>query len=140
MSKISSNPTYISWRCMKARCLSSWHIAYPRYGGNGITICKSWRKFSNFLRDMGERPDGLTLERIDNNKGYSLDNCVWADRKAQANNRNGCLIPYTYGGRTQCLSDWAKEYGLPPTTFINRIIRSKWSFENAAHTPLYKKP
>lgn len=82
-----SSPTYNSWHGMLQRCLNPSSPAYDRYGGRGITVCKRWRKFSNFLSDMGERPDGLTLERKNNNKGYGPKNCRWASYSDQALNK-----------------------------------------------------
>lgn len=72
---------------MIQRCTNPKNHAWGHYGGRGITICDSWRKFANFLADMGERPERLTLDRIDNSKGYSPDNCQWATWEQQANNR-----------------------------------------------------
>lgn len=85
--RATGSPTYQSWRAMFTRCTNPNHVAYQRYGGRGITIAPEWGDFRNFLRDMGERPVGLSLDRIDNNRGYGPDNCKWSTPTEQANNR-----------------------------------------------------
>lgn len=79
---------YRAWVHMRERCLNINHPQYPNYGGRGIAICKRWNSFSNFLSDMqeGARPN-LSLDRIDNDKGYSPSNCRWATKKEQNNNK-----------------------------------------------------
>lgn len=85
MTKTSEYPT---WADMKRRCINPNHAAYKYYGGRGITVCKEWlHSFETFFKDMGERPSGLTLERIDNDKGYYLENCIWATPTEQGRNR-----------------------------------------------------
>lgn len=79
--------TYGVWAGMKGRCLVKTNGSYQRYGGSGVTICERWHSFENFLSDMGEAPDGTTLDRIDGMKGYSQNNCRWATYQIQAINR-----------------------------------------------------
>lgn len=84
---LSSHPLWRGWRHMHERCYDKENGAYLNYGGRGITVCERWHAFANFCEDMGERPPGLTLERKDNDKGYSPGNCTWATRKEQNRNR-----------------------------------------------------
>lgn len=83
----NSSPTHKSWNGMKLRCLYPNHISYKNYGGRGIKICDRWLNFSNFLEDMGERPIGKTLDRMDNDGNYEPNNCKWSTKIEQQNNR-----------------------------------------------------
>ena len=85
---MSSSPEYVAWLNMRDRCFKEQDPNYKNYGGRGITVCDRWKdSFQNFYEDMGPRPSGLTLERVDNNGNYEPNNCEWATRAAQLSNR-----------------------------------------------------
>lgn len=80
-------PTYRSWEAMKQRCNNPTNASYDRYGARGISYTPSWESYANFLEDMGERPEGTTLDRIEGSKGYYKENCRWADKYTQRDNQ-----------------------------------------------------
>ena len=131
---MKKTPVYAVWCSMKRRCFDKNCVAYPNYGGRGITVCKKWLKFSGFFEDMGHPGEGMSLERIDNNKGYSLDNCVWADNGTQSRNKRN-NIKIEINGETRILADWAAEYGLKYTT-VHARIKKGWPPEKAVTFPL----
>jgi hypothetical protein len=122
---------YDSWTAMRERVFSTRHHAYARYGGRGITICHAWASFPQFLADMGPRPAGCTLDRINTNGHYEPTNCRWATWIEQQNNRRDCRL-YTLNGRTQSLSQWARELGIKQDTAKKRLNRG-WSVDKAFH-------
>ena len=119
---MSHTSTHRLWAGAIQRCQNPNHPSYRRYGGRGITFCDRWMVFENFLQDMGERPKGLLLERIDNNKGYSPENCRWATIKDQCNNRSSSRLIETSRGMLsiQQIADIA---GVGYGAIINRIRR-----------------
>jgi hypothetical protein len=90
----SGTPTYVSWQTMRRRCVDENHPAYKYYGGKGVSVCERWSVFDNFLSDMGERPIGHTIDRINSDGNYEPSNCRWADWKTQAANRKKRSTPY----------------------------------------------
>jgi hypothetical protein len=105
-------PTHYVWRSMRSRCLRPKAKDYANYGGRGITVCDRWvHSFENFLADMGEKPEGLTLDRRDNNGPYSPENCRWATSAEQQNNKR-TNRKYVSGEHTSTLTEWAKQLGI----------------------------
>lgn len=128
---------YRIWASMIQRCSNPKNPAYMSYGGRGITVCERWLNFSNFYEDMGSRPPSKTLDRVDNSLGYSKDNCRWATRKEQGNNRRTNLI-IAFNGKKKTLSQWADFTGLS-TYCIRYRINSGWSTEKTLTTPNTRK-
>lgn len=119
------------WVGMNQRCHNPNNERYDQWGGRGITVCERWRNsFSNFYKDMGIRPKGLTLDRRDNNKGYSKDNCKWSTQKEQSNNRRS-NVNITYNGETRTLKQWTEYLGLSYDKIVQRVRTLKWPPERA---------
>lgn len=136
----STSPTYRTWVNIKGRCLYPCHKYYNHYGGRGITICDRWKdSFENFLADMGVRPEvKCTIDRIDNSKGYSPENCRWATMKEQQRNRTNNRIISAFGqDRPVCA--WAEEYGISYTAILWRMKTLGWNAEKAISTPQMKR-
>lgn len=122
---------YSTYCGMKQRCYDVNFFKYNNYGGRGITVCDEWlgrEGFETFLKDMGDRPKGYTLDRIDNDKGYSPKNCKWSSLKEQANNKrkNFTFRGVSYRG----LAGLAKAYNIIPQTLHWRV-NNGWDLEKA---------
>jgi len=116
------SPTYRSWKNMKVRCTWGAHKQHKDYAGRGITMCDEWLDFRNFLRDMGERPDGMTLERRDNDGPYCKENCEWATRTTQNRNSRNCR-PVVIDGKRMLFGDACRSFGKDPSVVRSRLKR-----------------
>ena len=123
------------WRDMIRRCYDVRRKEYSRYGGRGIYVCQRWREsFSAFVQDMGERPEGQSIERVNNDLGYSADNCRWATPMEQANNmRANRLIEFQ--GETRTLAEWGRHLGVSADRIKQRLNKLGWSIEKALTMP-----
>lgn len=127
---------YRIWRNMLKRCEFEGYEHYHRYGGRGISFDESWRSFDSFYKDMFMGyTDSLTLERVDNDKDYSKENCKWSSMRDQCRNRSSNRY-LELGGREMILTDWAKETGIKLTTIRQRIDVYGWSVERALTTKI----
>jgi hypothetical protein len=129
---LARSPAHRIWCKMKERCSNPNAVNYERYGGRGITVCSEWlHSFEQFFQDMGPRPSSdHSIERRDNSKPYCKDNCFWATRIEQANNkRNNRIVEYR--GRKQSVAAWCRELGLNYHIVRQRIHRNKWTPERA---------
>ena len=128
-------PIYRTWCGMVHRCTNPSDSNWEFYGGKGIKVCDRWRSFELFLADVGERPEGTSLDRIDGNKGYEPGNTRWADRKTQ--NRNAARnVNLTLNGKAQCVSAWAEELDIEYGTLLSRKQKYGWSDERALTEPV----
>lgn len=125
------------WIGMRQRCTNKKTKWYKNYGARGIKVCKRWNEFNKFYSDMGDCPDGLSLDRINNNGDYKPSNCRWATRSQQAENRRlkKTSVYIKIGRETNTTRQWEKIMGLNKDTVGNRI-RLGWSKEDAVFTPL----
>lgn len=135
---LSATASFRIWWGMHQRCKNPNLEAFKWYGGRGITVDPRWNRFENFYMDMGDRPDGMSIERKDNNGNYSPENCVWATPEQQmSNTRRNRLLKMQ--GETKTLTRWAREYGLSPSGLVNRLRRG-WPVEEAITTPPNRNP
>lgn len=124
--------TYRTWQNMLDRCKNPNSQQFKNYGGRGIQVCDRWQKFENFLADMGEKPNGLSLDRKDNDLGYFKENCRWATIVEQNNNKRTNRY-LTFKRKTQTFAQWEHELGFNPSTIKNRLY-SGWSVEKTLTT------
>lgn len=129
---------YGSWYAIKQRCDNSNHSQFQDYGGRGISYPKKWISFQGFKEDMQDgHKKGLTIDRIDNNKSYSKENCKWATRQEQNENKRSNII-LKYAGQKKSLIEWCKIFNLPHKTLRYRFYRG-WDVERILETPPHGK-
>ncbi len=130
---------------MLQRCYDKNCRGYKRYGGRGITVCDRWRfgegklgGLQCFMIDMGDRPTGFTIERKNNNLGYSKANCAWATYREQANNRSSNVV-VEFNGKKQTAAQWSREFGIGFSTLRKRLGEYRWSVHDALTIPVQTK-
>lgn len=129
---------YNVWNGMIQRCTDIKNSRYKSYMGRGITVCDKWLTFEGFYEDMGDRPKGMSLDRVDNNGNYCNENCKWSTPKEQSNNTRK-NHPLTFNGKTQNITQWSEELNISWTVLQSRINR-KWSTERALTEKVISKP
>lgn len=127
-------PTYSVWRGMLARCYTEDHIGYRWYGARGIRVCNRWASFECFLEDMGEQPDGMQIDRIDNDGNYEPGNCRWATPTQNMRNRSD-TVRHEFMGQNLTAPEWAEVSGIYYPTLKSRLYHG-WSIERALTTPI----
>jgi hypothetical protein len=135
------HPLYGTWRTMRQRCLNPNCKDYHRYGGRGITVCKRWlgtSGFDRFIADMGPRPSKeYSIERCNNNRGYTPLNCKWATRSEQHRNTRQTRN-LTFNGKTQCVQAWAEELDIKRHVIVNRL-KMGWDVVRILTQPIHKR-
>lgn len=125
------HPIFHVWSGMMSRCYKKNDKRYSRYGGRGITVCDRWHDVNTFISDMYPSfKEGLTIDRKDNNEGYSPDNCRWATHKEQTRNYSRNVV-ITHAGKSLCLADWADITGIPYKVLHDRIQTRGWKASDA---------
>ena len=126
-----------SWAYMMSRCYNNIDPAYGNYGGRGIKVCERWHDYHNFAQDVGEKPQGMSLDRMDNEGNYSPENVRWADPVTQGNNRRTNRF-VEMDGRRQTVAQWAREYRVDAAV-VHARIKLGWPFLEALTTPLRER-
>ena len=118
--RVADHPCYGVWRQMKRRCQDPNSANYYLYGGRGISVCERWEAFENFCEDMGERPGGMTLDRIDTNGNYEPSNCRWASHETQSKNKR-TNVWVEHNGETKIIADWARTFNITDSAMSARV-------------------
>lgn len=132
---MSKTAIYSIWDSMIQRCYNKNRRDYKTYGAKGIKVCDKWKNdFVAFFNDMGHRPDGMSLDRIDTTKEYSPENCRWASSKIQSRNRTDNKM-ISFNGKTMCLQSWSEEIGINKNTLYARFLRG-WDAKRSLTEPV----
>lgn len=129
---------YKTWTNMKQRCLNPNSSAYKDYGGRGIKVCDRWLSFENFLDDMGDRPEGMSIDRKGNNGNYEPNNCRWATPKKQNNNRRD-NVRIKFYGMDLTLPEWGELLNIKSRTLWMRLNGHGWSIQKTLTTPARRR-
>lgn len=129
------HPSYGIWVMMHQRCSNPKNKDYADYGARGITVCERWKEFPAFLADMGDKPNGMSLDRIVNSGNYEASNCQWSSQKSQMRNmRRNRMI--SISGETRCVSEWCEIKGISDSIVWSRI-KNGWLPVEAILTPAH---
>ena len=127
---MTGKPIYESYRSMMKRCCVPNTEGFDNYGGRGIKVCDRWKDFENFYSDMGDRPPGKTLDRINVDDDYSPENCRWVTWKEQARNKRNSRKE-THNGQEKPISEWAEIYGITYATLWRKLYVQKLPIKEA---------
>lgn len=133
---LTNTRTYRIWKGMRSRCLNKNYHSYQDYGARGITICAQWNDYQNFLTDMGIAPNGMSIERKNNEGHYSPDNCIWATPRQQARNTRRNIV-IEFRGERKTLIEWAENCDIKYATLKQRY-KAGWNIESIFTTPARK--
>lgn len=133
----ASSRAHMAWVAMTQRCGNINHKSFKDYGGRGVTVCERWAIFQNFLDDMGSPEPGQSIDRKDNNKGYSKDNCRWASSTDQGNNRRTNRV-IEHEGKSMTVAEWARKIGVKQGLIHDRL-RYGWTTQAALTTPVQRR-
>jgi hypothetical protein len=132
---LANTPVHRVWIGMRSRCNNPKAREYVNYGGRGIKVCERWDSFENFVADMGVRPEGYSIDRINNDGNYEPSNCRWATTTQQLNNRRVNRV-LELNGERKTIGEWSEKLGIGWYTIRSRVDRYGWTIEKALTTPV----